>query len=241
VKKSLLLVNFADGLGYTKKQIDAKPVRSHTTEELQAIVNTIEIKRSRPERFFIPLFGLYQGVRLNEGCQLFVRDIVRDKETKLLCANIIVNDETGQKTKNQSSRRMVPIHPLILELGLENYWKEMKARDTDPANPLQLWPNNNLGVNGYTGGMSNWWGRFVDANVTKDEMVDFGSLRTNFINNLDAQGFVESQYQPIVGHGPKSVTGQHYREPKMQVFLKIIEKVDYGIDLSRLKEKSFWN
>jgi len=167
VTKSLLLVSFAEGLGYTKKQIDAKPVRSHTQDELQAIVDNLEIKRSRPERFFIPLFGLYQGVRQNEGCQLFVRDIVRDQETKLLCANITEDDETGQKTKNMSSRRLIPIHPFILELGFENYWKQRKALDTDPANPLQLWPNTNLGVNGYTGAMSNWWGRFVDANVTK--------------------------------------------------------------------------
>ena len=240
VKKSLLLVSFAEGLGYTKEQIDAKPVRSHTPEELQAIVDNLEITRSRPERFFIPLFSLYQGARENEVCQLFVRDIVRDKPTGLLCANITEDDGTGQKTKNQSSRRLIPIHPFLLELGFEKYWKELKARDTDPANPLQLWPNTNLGVNGYTGAMSNWWGRFVDANVTADEMVDFGSLRTNFMNNLNAQGYVESQYQPIVGHGPKSVTAEHYIEPKMAVFYRIIEKVDYGIDLSRLRKESLW-
>jgi len=240
VKKSLLLVNFAEGLGYTEEQIDAKPVRSHTPEELQVIVDNLEIKLSRPERFFIPLFGLYQGVRQNEACQLFARDIVRDKDTGLLCANITEDDGTGQKTKNRSSRRIVPIHPFILELGFEKYWQKRKACDTDPANPVQLWPNTNLGVNGYTGAMSNWWGRFVDKNVTLDDMVDFGSLRTNFINNLDAQGYVESQYQPIVGHGPKSVTAEHYREPKMAVFFRIIEKVDYGIDLSRLKKESLW-
>jgi hypothetical protein len=95
-------------------------------------------------------------------------------------------------------------------------------------------------VNGYIAAMSNWWGRFVDANVTTDEMVDFGSLRTNFMNNLDAQGYVESQYQPIVGHGPKSVAAEHYIEPKMLRFFKIIEKVDYGIDLSRLRKESLW-
>jgi integrase len=134
VKKSLLLVSFAEGLGYTKEQIDAKPVRSHTPEELQAIVDNLEITLSRPERFFIPLFSLYQGARENEVCQLFVRDIVRDKPTGLLCANITEDDGTGQKTKNQSSRRLIPIHPFLLELGLEKGgWSVRAPHPTTPS------------------------------------------------------------------------------------------------------------
>jgi len=240
VTKSLLLVNFARGLGYSDDEVDVTPVRSHTPEELQCLVNYLPMLPSRPEQFFVPLMGLYQGIRQNEGCQLFVRDIAKDKETGLLCLSIVKDLETGQKTKNRSSRRTIPIHPLLIELGFENYWKVRQKLDTDDKNPLQLWPNTNLGVNGYIGAMSNFWRRFVDKYITADPDVDFMSLRKNFINALDQAGYVESQYQPIVGHEPKSVTAKHYIEPKMQVFFRIIEMVRYNIDLSRLKQGSPW-
>ena len=48
--------------------------------------------------------------------------------------------------------------------------------------------------------MSNWLNRFVNKYVTKDDAVDFRSLKTTLLNKLESCGYVDSQIQPLAGH-----------------------------------------
>ncbi|MFZ2948699.1 MAG: hypothetical protein WA003_04365, partial [Desulfuromonadaceae bacterium] len=113
-------------------------------------------------------------------------------------------------------------------------------KDTDPKKPLQLFPELRLSVNGYTGAMSNWWSRFIDSEVTEDDAVDFRSLRTTLLNKLESCGYVESQIQPLAGHAVKSTLGKHYLYKKPELMFEMLNRVDYGIDLSRLYRESPW-
>lgn len=72
----------------------------------------------------IMLGGLYSGVRLNELCQLRGTAIV--VEDGIDCFSI---DDLGddQSAKNTGSRRLVPIHPALIEAGIVTLAVERKA------------------------------------------------------------------------------------------------------------------
>jgi integrase len=241
VEKSYLLQTYASKLCYSEKSLNRENVKPHETSELQDIINRLPIQAAKPAQLFIPLFGLFAATRLNEVCQPLVRDVGIDPKSGLLCL-MINNDKTvGQRVKNLTSRRTIPIPPLLLDLGFQNYWEVMKKeQEKDPQNPLLLFPELRLSVNGYTGAMSNWWSRFIDSEVTKDDAVDFRSLRTNLINELDNRGYSETQIQPLVGHATKSTLAKHYIYKKPDKMFEMLKSVDYGIDLSRLYRESPW-
>ena len=83
-----------------------------------------KIGSARPKgtRFWIPLIGLYSGMRLNEICQLDVADVRSIND--ILCfditeASLIGNEDKSLKTR--SSERIVPVHPDLLALGFAQF------------------------------------------------------------------------------------------------------------------------
>ena len=88
----------------------------------------------------MPILGMYSGIRLSEICQLHVED---DKKVDgVLCFD--VNDEKDKKLKTKSSRRIVPVHPVLTKLGLEQYIEKIKG-DGAP----RLWMNLSNGRDEY--------------------------------------------------------------------------------------------
>ena len=78
--------------------------------------------------FFIPLISLCQGMRANEICQLTTDDIVRINKNKY--AFFIHEDENrNKKVKTCSSKRLIPIHPILERLGFVDYIKKMKIKN----------------------------------------------------------------------------------------------------------------
>lgn len=62
-------------------------------------------------KYWIPLLGLYTGMRLEEICQLYVEDLV--VERGLYCLS--VNDDKDKKIKTPAAKRLVPLHPDLVE------------------------------------------------------------------------------------------------------------------------------
>ena len=70
-----------------------------------------------PERYWIPLIGMLSGLRLNEISPLYLDEI---KEIDgITCFDI--NNDQDKMLKTRSSKRMVPIHPALIHLGLLEY------------------------------------------------------------------------------------------------------------------------
>ena len=61
--------------------------------------------------FWMPLIGLYTGMRIEEVCQLYVSDL------KLMdgiwCLD--VNQDKPDKSVKTSERRIVPLHPFLVQ------------------------------------------------------------------------------------------------------------------------------
>ena len=134
-------------------------------------------KRPKTARFWIPLIGLFCGLRLNEICQLDVADI-RVVEN-IACFWVTAStqaDETDKRLKTSSSERLVPIHPYLLDLGFMKFVGERRAlRDT------KLFSEILVGCLGYRSStFSQWFRRFVRKAGADSPKTCFHSLRHNF-------------------------------------------------------------
>ena len=109
-------------------------------------------------KFWISAIALFSGMRQGEICQLFKNDIVKVQD--VWCFNVSTLSE-GQKTKNESSRRLVPIHPVLMELGFFEYLKTIKGN--------RLWPKLELKRGTYAQDFQKWYGRFNRKYITKDK------------------------------------------------------------------------
>lgn len=145
-----------------------------TNTELRTIFNphTYPNRYSCREfsRFWIPLISLFTGARLNEICQLRVQDIVKVKTISCFkfCA-----DHPLQSLKNRHSKRFVPIHQTLIDLGFLDFVNAVKKAGVD-------WLFYNLPYtkkNQFAGAFSQWFGRYLTSIKIPDERKVFHSFR----------------------------------------------------------------
>ena len=71
--------------------------------------------------YWVPLIGLFSGLRANEICSLYLDNVKTfevNKRWKVWCFNILEeSSRPDNKLKNRSSRRIVPIHDTLIDLG----------------------------------------------------------------------------------------------------------------------------
>lgn len=76
-----------------------------------------------PHEFWLPLLGLFGGLRLKEASQLYLAD-VRQLDGAW-CLD--VNESTADKSlKNEQSARLVPLHPALVAAGFLDYCERLK-------------------------------------------------------------------------------------------------------------------
>ena len=114
VQADYIAKNPATGLYDRSEFYDVRELRPpFTMRELTAIFTMIADLPNRPRfmtklyptRYWVNLLALYQGMRLNEICQLYLDDIVM--EEGLPCIRIRPDRERQQKVKNKSSIRTI--------------------------------------------------------------------------------------------------------------------------------------
>ena len=180
----------------------AKEARlSFDKHDLTALLDFDELKtlsRKHPWRYWIPLLGRYTGARLEELCQLRIDDFIQQQE--LQC--IRIDDSTeGQNLKNSSSRRLLPLHPALLEHGLLLHVRSIEASGSDRLFP-ELEP-----VRGKLGhAVSKWFGRYKTKRRITDPKKTFHSFRHTLIDELRDAGVQDSLIKRIVGHEDSAVT-----------------------------------
>src|SRR6202007_280907 len=80
------------------------------------------MEAKKPHQKWGVLIAFYTGARLNEIAQLQTDDIVQ--QNGIWCFSFSDSGET-QRLKNKSSRRVIPIHSKLIELGFLNYVKKI--------------------------------------------------------------------------------------------------------------------
>jgi integrase len=160
--------------------------------------------------YWMPLLGLYTGARVNEVCQLNPQCDIRE-EFGIWFLDITEDSDTDERVtksvKNATSRRRVPIHSVLIELGFLKYVERM--RNAGHALLFPQWPP----TRGKASGKAEKWFRDLIRNTgLRDEtegarLVGFHAFRSTFLNramNLDIEnaewltGHAEGQVSKIV-------------------------------------------
>lgn len=169
--------------------------------------------RPKGTKFWVPLIGLYQGMRLNEICQLRLEDIKREggidffdirPDSMGAKKGQAKQEDRGQRTKTASSRRRVPVHPRLVELGFLDFVQGLRGSEE------RLFPNLKKDIRGYySDGFQKWFSRLLDKQKAREAKTSFHSFRHSWANAMRLAG-VPQERRRLIGGWKRTATDEKY-------------------------------
>jgi len=191
-------------------------------------------------RYWVPLICLFSGMRLNEACQLDVTD-VRELED-VLCFVITESSLSGTRDKSlktKSSERIVPAHPMLLDLGLEALAQRKRQEGA-----TKLFDDLPPGKRGFRSvAFSRWFSRFLVSVNAASERTCFHSFRHGFrdaARNAQIDRDIALRLGGWITGGSHSETADDYGAGyRPTILFDAISKVSFpDLDLTHLKAGS---
>ena len=231
--------NYFEGLSVQSKKV-TRPREGFSNEELNQIFDPAKYlgytirnlkRRTKLTSFFVPLIGLHTGMRLEEICQLRLKDISTAGNYDVF--KVVISEDT--KLKNIQSERIIPIHENLKKLGFLNYCKYLRKLKYE-----RVFYDLEKNRDGYGRNM----GRFFMDYLKKLEIYQFQtkvfhSLRHTFITNLLQNGVREEVVNGLDGHAQKTMSTTVYFKggfPADVLYEEGISKLNYeGMDFENLK------
>ncbi|MDF4845834.1 tyrosine-type recombinase/integrase [Vibrio parahaemolyticus] len=172
------------------------------------------------EDYWLPYLLLYTGARVSEICQLDTADIKLIEDVWCIDINDIGQDK---RLKSASAKRLVPIHPELINRGFLHY-----AQTRYENKQQKLFNFRATGVN------KDWSSRFVnrfgkildDLGFIASYRPTLHSLRHTFIDELQQAGTPENVVSDIVGHSKLGITyGRYGKTVDLTLLDKTIEQL----------------
>lgn len=189
----------------------------------------------RDWRYWLPIIALYSGARMGEIAQLEIADIQKaDGIDFFYFTNEGLDPLKSMKTR--LSKRRVPIHSAIIELGFPRYLDAVRS-----AGSSSVFPELKRDSKGHFSMASKFFQRYFEKiGLKKMEAfsTNFHSFRHGFIDELRLKYPQDELFKSILGHAGKSVTtGYGVREVlELKKRQELVESVGYqGVDLSALR------
>ncbi|MBI1308639.1 MAG: tyrosine-type recombinase/integrase [Proteobacteria bacterium] len=150
--------------------------------------------------YWVPILGLYSGMRLREIIQLLVTDVRREGPVIYLDLN---EDGEGKSLKNNASKRQVPLHQDVINLGFLEYVESVRQ-----LGHQRLFHNAPVTAAGAPGDIfSKRFGRYLATIGIKHKKLTFHSLRHTFIDQAARQAHLPDHLiKALVGHTDQTVT-----------------------------------
>lgn len=153
IKHQYLNYNAFEGVSVNKKNKKVNEQRNaYSRKDIELLLSTeihTKSKFKKPSYYWLPLLGCYTGARLNELCQLYKSDIVKINE---IWSIKFTDERADQNLKTPSSKRVIPVHSKLIELGFIEYIQSFEER---------IFPELKYDEkHNYGGAISKWFGRF---------------------------------------------------------------------------------
>ena len=191
-------------------------------------------KHKKSSEYWIPLLAVHTGARLRELYQLRKEDIRFDSESGVHYLDINNDGDTGKSLKTKSSKRKIPIHNKLIELGFLKYVESV------PRGRALFAEIQTDSVDQLTRYFSKWFGRYrkrCNVGVIKGEKKTFHSFRHYVCNYMKSKEVNLDLIEEIVGHSNKNVseTRSRYTLPyelnsKMEAIslINMSDIIDFG-------------
>ena len=204
--------------------------------------------------FWLPLLAMFTGARLEELGQLLISDVktidgivclsitdIPDDETRMTKAEANRSPAISKTVKTEAARRIVPLHPTLIDLGFLRYVEKIKA-----VSKNRLFPELRSYRGKVTKNFSRFINRYIDNHVTKNPKKNFHSLRHGAIDAMRGGGFqqiwlsrpddVPTNLSEAVGHADASTTALYGLGTPVQMLHREICKLKYpGLSLTEVR------
>jgi len=234
--------NRARGLFYKKKTWQRRACEQrpqYSEEDLRAVFLSplwtgchSPGRRSRPGSRVIKdalywslLIESHAGLRLEETAQLWLEDI--EKIDGIWC--FLVCNGVDRSTKTSASTRAIPIHPVLIKLGLLDRVERLKR-----AGYLRLFPelDRDISHGRYGSSLSGTFAWYLkNAGLYVPTRVHH-SARHTFDTTLLNAGVAEIHVSELMGHARAGETkGRYYKGARLARLKEAIETIDYGLPM----------
>jgi integrase len=219
-----------------KKASKRKP---YDIEDLKKIFASLPVHPERPHLAWAPLIAAFSGARQGEICGLRVGDF--NVYHRIPYMMVTEEDDNGNVVKNvrgEASRRLVPLHPLLVETGLLQFVAMRKAQGKALLFELrQKGSDESVPLTGDYYGHS--FEIFNRKHVTHDLRKGFQSFRYNVHHALALKSIPPELCFAITGHVPQYESEQITPgDKRLEDKYKALVQLAYpGVELAALKEK----
>ncbi|ENP8456747.1 tyrosine-type recombinase/integrase [Photobacterium damselae] len=201
VQMELTDINPFKGIKFKKTRKDSEAKSAYSEQELEILFST-EIHTQHKYRhayyYWLPILGALTDARLNELYQLYKADVIQVDEVWA----IQIDDRfEGQKLKNNFSRRIIPLHEKIIELGFIDYIQKVKGE--------RIFPELKNTRDGYGSAASKWFARHK-TKLSFGRGYDFHSFRHTVATQLKQKSVSPIVAAEILGHAQNNITYDRY-------------------------------
>ncbi|WP_318517635.1 tyrosine-type recombinase/integrase [Photobacterium leiognathi] len=211
-------INPFKAIRFKKTRRDSEAKSAYTSIELEKIFSKLartKQEHKHPYYFWLPLLAYFTGARLNELCQLYKADIY---QVEGIWAIHIDNRYEGQKLKNLTSRRIVPIHDQLLNLGFIEFMQSVQHE--------RVFPELKASRDGFGSAASKWFGRFK-TKLGFDKGQDFHSFRHTVATQFKRKSISHIVAGELLGHSQNNITYDRYGKGLDTLQLKeVINMID---------------
>jgi integrase len=169
----------------------------------------------------VPLIALFSGMRSGEIIQLLSVDVREGSGVWYFD----INKGQEKSLKTVSSKRKVPIHRVLIDLGFIDF---IKSRPQSG----RIFPEIKKGKDGdHSHYYSKWWRRYAGRIGFKSPKTTFHSFRHNFLDALRAAELPEYINKALMGHSDKGVHSQYGSGVTLGSLKSAIDKIEYPVEL----------
>ncbi|SFJ26598.1 Site-specific recombinase XerD [Desulfomicrobium apsheronum] len=168
--------------------------------------------------YWVPILAYYHGMRLNEICLLRRQDIYQHGDVWAISIN-----EDSRDLKTESSKRNIPIHDDVIQLGFLDY--------ANSCNHEFIFKTNRKGDN-YADTIGKSFGRFKTSLGFPKNIV-FHSFRHVFADLCKQQRIELSLIKEFIGHSKSDVFLDTYAMRYSPDVLKrdLLDKIEFTVSL----------
>ena len=225
VQKNLIDKNYAEKLTIPRHKRADEEREAFDLRDIEIIFTSDQYQTQsfkHSYQYWLPLLGLYTGARIEEICQLHLDDIYKTENIWV----IDINSKEDKKLKTKAGKRIIPVHPTLIEKGLLERIDELEG-----LNKIRLFPELIQQRDGYSQAASKWFGRYKKSIGITDSTKVFHSFRHTFTNTLKQASVPEDLIAELVGHEYGSITmnryGKRYNPSTLQEAIKKIPNYEF--------------
>ena len=223
--------NIFEGISVQRKQVKASEQRQRWSRQeliklfghrrLREPEKGAERTQSQLEDYWLPLLLLYTGARVSEVCQLDTADVKLVDD--IWCIDIN-DDGEDKRLKSASAKRLVPLHPKLIERGFLRY-----AQNRYEHRQVKLFSFKPMGANkDWSKAYINRFSKILDElGYMASYRPTLHSLRHTFIDELQQLGVAENTAADLVGHAKPTITfGRYGKQISLRSLQMVVNRID---------------